>query len=320
MPASDPNRSDLERAARALLEGHLVAFPTETVFGLGADALNPAAVARIFAAKGRPADHPLIVHLASADHVDELAVGVPDYARALVDACWPGPLTLILPRSPCVPDAVTGGQQTVGLRVPSHPVALELLRAFEALGGLGVAAPSANRFGRVSPTTAHAVYDELGDHLESGDLVVEGEPSSVGIESTIVDCTGFAPVILRPGAITSETIERVTGLALGEHHARIRVSGALESHYAPTAAVVLDAEPAPGDGLIALAGHETPDGVIRLAAPATDEEYAQRLYAALREADARGIARVVAIVPQGKGIAIAIRDRLHRAAHDSAGR
>ena len=217
MPFSDiPDASgDLARAARALADGRLVAFPTETVFGLGANALDPAAVARIFAAKGRPADHPLIVHVSDPALLDTLAIDVPEYARALAAAFWPGPLTLILPRSSVVPDAVTGGQPTVGVRVPSHPVALQLLRAFEALGGRGVAAPSANRFGRVSPTTAQAVRDELGEHLETGDLVVEGEPSSVGIESTIVDCTGPAPVILRlePGQSLPRrgTVEGVEG-------------------------------------------------------------------------------------------------------------
>ena len=317
MPASDlPDASgDLTLAARALADGRLVAFPTETVFGLGANALDPAAVARIFAAKGRPADHPLIVHVSAADRLDELATDVPDYARSLAAAYWPGPLTLILSRSPLVPDAVTGGQPTVGVRVPSHPVALQLLRAFEALGGRGVAAPSANRFGRVSPTTAQAVRDELGEHLETGDLVVEGEPSSVGIESTIVDCTGPAPVILRPGAVTGAMIEATTGLRLGAAHERIRVSGSLASHYAPTAAVELDVEARPGDGLIALAVVPTPVGVVRLAAPATVDDYARELYAALREADARGLSRVVAIAPQGEGIAVAVRDRLQRASH-----
>ncbi|WP_169077048.1 L-threonylcarbamoyladenylate synthase [Microcella alkalica] len=316
-PDLPDSSGDLALAARALADGRLVAFPTETVFGLGANALDPAAVARIFAAKGRPADHPLIVHVSDPALLDTLAIDVPDYARALAAAFWPGPLTLILPRSPIVPDAVTGGQPTVGVRVPSHPVALELLRAFEALGGRGVAAPSANRFGRVSPTTAQAVRDELGAHLEPGDLVVEGEPSHVGIESTIVDCTGPAPVILRPGAVTGAVIEATTGLALGERHERIRVSGSLASHYAPTAAVVLDVEPRPGDGLIALADVATPEGVVRLASPATAEQYAQRLYAALRDADARGLGRVVAVTPSGEGIAAAIRDRLQRAAHGS---
>lgn len=305
----------VERAARALAEGHLVAFPTETVFGLGADALNPAAVARIFAAKGRPSDHPLIVHVSGVERLDALAETVPPFAAALAGAYWPGPLTLILRRAAVVPDAVTGGQATVGVRIPSHPTALELLRAFEGLGGRGVAAPSANRFGRVSPTTAQAVREELGAVLGPDDVILDGEPSDVGIESTIVDCTGPAPVILRPGAITAAMIEATTGLPLGEAASGVRVSGSLASHYAPAATVVLDGDPRPGDGLIALRSHLTPPGVVRLADPATAEEYAQQLYAALRAADERGIARVVALAPPGPGIAVAIRDRLQRASH-----
>lgn len=305
------------RAARALREGHLVAFPTETVFGLGADAMNADAVARIFAAKGRPADHPLIVHVSSANLLTELAENLPDYARQLADAFWPGPLTLILRRSAAVPLAVTGGQETVGVRVPSHPTAVQLLRAFEGLGGRGVAAPSANRFGRVSPTTAAAVHAELADALLPGDLVLDGERSQVGIESTIVDCTGAAPVVLRPGAISAEQVAETTGLVLGAHSPGVRVSGSLPSHYAPTAIVLLDAPPQPGDGFIALREHATPAGVVRLADPETADDYAHELYAALRAADEAGIARVVAWQPAGPGVAVAVRDRLARASHRS---
>jgi L-threonylcarbamoyladenylate synthase len=303
------------RAAHALRAGHLVAFPTETVFGLGADASNPAAVARIFATKGRPADHPLIVHVGTAELLPELAAEIPAYAHALAAAFWPGPLTLILERSAAVPDAVTGGQPTVGVRVPSHPVAVQLLREFESLGGRGVAAPSANRFGRVSPTTAAAVRDELGALMSPDDLILEGAPSDVGIESTIVDCTGAAPVVLRPGSITDDMIVAATGLALGERDASIRVSGSLPAHYAPAATVVLDVAPHPGDGFIALAEHDTPDEVVRLAAPGSAEGFARELYAALRAADEAGLARVVVTSPQGPGIAVAIRDRLRRASH-----
>lgn len=307
--------SAVHDAAQALIDGHLVAFPTETVFGLGADALNPAAVARIFAAKGRPSDHPLIVHVSGAGMLDALAVEVPPYALALARAYWPGPLTLILPRSSRVPDAVTGGQDTVGVRVPSHSSAQALLREFERLGGHGVAAPSANRFGRVSPTTADAVRAELGAVLDPADRILAGEPSGVGIESTIVDCTGPAPVILRPGAITAAQVEATTGLPLASEASTIRVSGSLASHYAPAATVVLGGEVRPGDGLIALREHPTPPGAVRLAEPATAHEYAQQLYGALRAADERGLRRVVAIEPDGSGIAVAIRDRLQRASH-----
>lgn len=307
--------ADSREGARALAAGRLVAFPTETVFGLGADAGNADAVARIFEAKGRPSDHPLIVHVSAAERLAPLVRELPDFARALADAFWPGPMTLIARRSAVVPDAVTGGQDTVGVRVPSHPVALGLLAAAERLGVLGVAAPSANRFGRVSPTTADAVRAELGEYLADGDLILAGEPSEVGIESTIIDCTGSAPAILRPGAITAAMIEQVTGMRVAAPEGDIRVSGSLASHYAPRAAVVLDVEAEPGDGLIALAEHPTPAGVVRLAAPESDDAYARQLYAALRAADDAGLTRVVALQPAGAGIAEAIRDRLGRAAH-----
>lgn len=306
---------DILGAANALAAGHLVAFPTETVFGLGADAFDPAAVARIFAAKGRPSDHPLIVHVSGAERLTELAAEVPPMAHDLARAFWPGPMTLILRRANAVPLEVTGGQQTVGVRVPSHPVALELLRAFEQLGGRGVAAPSANRFGRVSPTTAAAVRAELGAVLDAGDVILDGQQSDVGIESTIIDCTGVDPVILRPGAVTAAMVEAVTGRAVGQPTAGIRVSGSLPAHYAPEATVVVDGEPQAGDGFIALHDHPTPPGVTRLAAPTTVEQYAHDLYAALRAADESGIRRVVVLAPAGPGIAAAIRDRLQRASH-----
>lgn len=307
--------ADSHEGAQALAAGRLVAFPTETVFGLGADAGNADAVARIFEAKGRPSDHPLIVHVSAAERLAPLVRDLPDFARALADAFWPGPMTLIARRSAAVPDAVTGGQDTVGVRVPRHPIALELLAAAERLGVLGVAAPSANRFGRVSPTTADAVRAELAAYLAEGDLILDGEPSDVGIESTIIDCTGSAPAILRPGAITVAIIEKVTGMGVAAPHGRIRVSGSLASHYAPRAVVVLDVDALPGDGLIARAEHATPDGVVRLAAPESDDAYARQLYGALRAADEAGLTRVVALQPAGAGIAEAIRDRLGRAAH-----
>lgn len=305
----------IRRAALALAEGNLVAFPTETVFGLGADASNPAAVARIFETKGRPADHPVIVHVSGVALLAPLADGVPEFALTLADAFWPGPMTLVVHRSAVVRDAVTGGQSTVGVRVPSHPTALLLLQEFENLGGRGVAAPSANRFGRVSPTTADAVRAELGDALRPTDLVLDGAQSEVGIESTIIDCTGEAPIVLRPGSITEEMITAVTGSARDERPSGIRVSGLLPSHYAPAAAVVLNEPPQPGDGFIALRHHDTPAGVVRLAAPTSVEEFAHTLYAALRAADEAGVHRIVAIEPLGLGIAVAIRDRLRRASH-----
>ena len=192
----------LSGAAANLLAGNLVAFPTETVYGLGADACNADAVARIYSVKGRPADHPLIVHVATIDAMGDWAAEVPEYAIALARDFWPGPMTLIMKRSSLAGDFVTGGQDTVGIRVPAHPVALGLLEAFALVGGRGVAAPSANRFGNVSPTTAQAVADELNDYLGEMDQILDGGACDVGVESTIIDCTGEVPRILRPGAVT----------------------------------------------------------------------------------------------------------------------
>ena len=307
-------------AASVLMAGRLVAFPTETVYGLGADASNAAAVARIYSVKGRPADHPLIVHVASMDGLGDWARDVPSYAISLARDFWPGPMTLVVPRSDLAGDFVTGGQDTVGVRVPNHPVALGLLEAFVRAGGKGVAAPSANRFGNVSPTSAQAVATELGDYLADGDQILDGGACDVGVESTIIDCTGDMPKILRPGAITIEMIEQSTGLKVVGHvdEPMIRVSGSLDSHYAPAATVVLDQSPTAGQGYIAMADVVAAEGVVRLAAPRTHEEFAQVLYAALRAADEQGLTTVVVQQPVGDGIAIAIRDRLKRAAHGSA--
>jgi L-threonylcarbamoyladenylate synthase len=313
----------LSDAALILQQGNLVAFPTETVYGLGADATNPLAVAKIYEAKGRPADHPLIVHILSMQIMSEWADEIPIYAISLAREYWPGPITLILKRSSLAKDFITGGQDTVGLRVPDHNVALALLEAFHAIGGKGIAAPSANRFGQVSPTTAQAVSDELGDYLTADDRILDGGPCAIGIESTIIDCTGPSPKILRPGAITAEMIADTTGLALLDSTGlalldstgnTIRVSGSLEAHYSPAAKVLLDQSPVSGQGFIALASIQTPEGVIRLASPNSDEEFAQVLYSALRSADNKNLKTVVIAQPQGDGIAIAVRDRLKRAA------
>ena len=305
-------------AAARLRAGGLVAFPTETVYGLGADATNAKAVAKIYAAKGRPADHPLIVHVASLAGLGDWADDVRPYAIALARDFWPGPMTLIVKRSALAGDFITGGQDTVGVRVPNHPVALGLLQAFIKSGGKGVAAPSANRFGNVSPTTAQAVVAELSDYLADTDQILDGGACDVGVESTIIDCTGDVPRILRPGAVTAQMIQESTGLtvvdAVVAEREEIRVSGSLESHYAPDATVVLDQLPIAGQGFIALADSATPAGVIRLAAPQTHQEFARVLYAALRAADDQAIAVVVVHQPVGDGIAIAIRDRLMRAA------
>ncbi len=304
-------------AAKHLIAGDLVAFPTETVYGLGADASNSAAVARVYSVKGRPNDHPLIVHIASMDRMGDWASEVPEFAIALARKFWPGPMTLVLKRSELAGDFVTGGQDTVGVRVPDHVVALALLEAFEKAGGKGVAAPSANRFGYVSPTTAAAVVEELANYLSKVDLVLDGGACAVGVESTIIDCTGLLPRVLRPGAISTAMIEEVTGLKVVSLDGgdEIRVSGLLENHYAPAAKVLLCEVPLAGQGFIAHKNIETPSGVIRLASPDDDEEFAQILYSALREADAQGLSEVVVIQPIGIGIAVAIRDRLARAAN-----
>ena len=303
----------MSNAAASLAQGHLVAFPTETVYGLGADASQESAVAKIYAAKGRPVDHPLIVHIASMDGIGYWAEEISDYAIALARAFWPGPMTLICKRSNAAKDFITGGQETVGLRVPDHVVALALLEAAQQIGVRGIAAPSANRFGHVSPTTAEAVREELSDYLSPDDAILDGGPSHVGVESTIIDCTGSNPHILRPGAITQVMIEEITGLKVTDSENEIRVSGSLENHYAPEARVILDTEPQTGEGFIAPSDVPTPDGVIRLASPSSVEEYARVLYSALREGDAQGLSKICVVAPSEAGLGIAIRDRLIRA-------
>ncbi|MFM8842545.1 MAG: L-threonylcarbamoyladenylate synthase, partial [Actinomycetota bacterium] len=227
----------LADAARVLREGHLVVFPTETVYGLGGDAENELAVRRIYEVKGRPLDHPVIVHIGDIALLDYWISEIPDYAVALARDFWPGSMTLVLSRSDAAKDFITGGQESVGIRVPAHPLALQLLKEFHSQGGKGVAAPSANRFGEVSPTTAQAAEDGLGPRLALSDMILDGGPSFVGIESTVIDCRGESPRVLRPGAITKEMIRQSTGLDVDESQNSIRVSGALENHYAPRARV-----------------------------------------------------------------------------------
>ena len=306
-------------AAEVLINGGLVAFPTETVYGLGADACNEKAIARIYSVKGRPADHPLIVHVASMDALGDWAADVPKYAIALARDYWPGPMTLVVNRSSLAADFITGGQDTVGVRVPNHPIALGLLEAFAKAGGKGVAAPSANRFGNVSPTTAHAVGDELGDNLAGNDLILDGGACAIGLESTIIDCTTETPRILRSGGITIQMINKSTGLmprlpGNANEIEMIRVSGSLEKHYAPAARVILDVTPIKGQGFIAMSQFETPAGVVRLAAPKDPDEFARDLYASLRKADEMDLVEVVVKQPLGEGISLAIRDRLERSA------
>jgi len=313
---NNPTHDEIKKAAKALKDGHLVAFPTETVYGLGADATNEKAVSRIYSVKGRPSDHPLIVHISSINLLEKWAIDIQEYAIQLARDFWPGPMTLILKRSAVAKDYITGGQSNVGLRVPSQPIALALLAEFEKNGGIGVAAPSANLFGAVSPTSAGDVGEELGAYLNTTDLILDGGRCSVGVESTIIDCTKSHPDLLRPGAITVEMIEKTTGLKIFSSitKSEIRASGLLESHYSPKAKVIIGNDAKPGDGFIAMANHATPLGAIRLAIPENIEQYARDFYSALREGDRRGLKKITVVNPQGQGLAAAIRDRLSKAA------
>ena len=314
---SNCTESAIRDAGASLISGNLVTFPTETVYGLGADAANKDAVLRIYEVKGRPVDHPLIVHISSIEHLDKWARDIPEYAIKLARSFWPGPMTLILPRTKLAKDFITAGQDNVGIRVPSHTVALALLKEFESQGGQGVAAPSANRFGKVSPTTAQAVSDELSNYLTSTDLILDGGPCAVGVESTIIDCTQSLPVIIRPGEVSTQMIEELLLIKLpifDTQSNQIKAPGLLTSHYSPNAKVFLTGTPAPGDGLIAPIGIKTPDEVIRLAAPKNNTEYAHALYNALRQGDALGIKNIYAVLTDDIGVGAAINDRLRKAA------
>ena len=315
-------------AVASLRAGGLVAFPTETVYGLGCDASNPEALRRLYAVKRRPAAHPVIVHVADESGLDRLAAFVPDAARRLAGACWPGPLTVVVRRAADVPDEVTGGRDTVGVRVPDQAVALRLLRGFADEGGRAVAAPSANRFGRVSPTTAADVRADLGADV---DVVLDGGPCAVGVESTIVDCSGDAPAILRLGGVTRERVEEIVGAPVPLHTTdAYSAPGTLPAHYAPRAAVELVGGGAVGRARSPrspTAGGQVcwprparsmparlPKGLVVLDPPIDVDEYAHVLYARLREADARGLDVLLVVAPAPEGIGAAVADRLRRAA------
>jgi len=319
----------LERAVRLLQAGELVAFPTETVYGLGADAASPDAVRRIFAAKGRPADHPVIVHVEAAEAIDAWARAVPEGARRLAAAFWPGPLTLILPRADHVSDLVTGGQDSVGLRVPAHPVARALLAAFAREGGTGIAAPSANRFGRISPTTAAHVAEDLGEAVA---MILDGGACAVGIESTIVAFTADEPVLLRPGGIGVDALASVLGHAPRAPDATApRASGTLASHYAPrSAARLVDGPALAAEAARCIAGGERVAVLARAVAPragvagdwicAPDDpiRYAHDLYANLRSLDRSDVDLILIEAPPGDDAWLAVRDRLTRATQGDA--
>lgn len=324
--------STIAHAVEILRGGGLVAFPTETVYGLGCDARSEAAVSRLYAVKRRPANHPVIVHLATGAAIDDWAIRIPTWARALADSLWPGPLTLVLPKRVGVLDSLSGGHPSIGLRVPAQPVAQALLAAFAG----GIAAPSANRFGRVSPTTADAVHQDLGADV---DLVLDDGPCSVGIESTVIDCTGATPIILRPGGVTNETLQSVlatVGCVLNpEATSSTPASGTLAAHYAPRAQVVLvDRDQIAAHiekaittgtrvGVIALADDLALSGLfdlppeVVLAAPIDSDEYARMLYQSLRTADAAQLEEIFAVLPIASGMGVAVRDRLTRAAAGS---
>ena len=314
----NPTQDEIMKAAQALKDGHLVAFPTETVYGLGADATNEKAVSRVYAVKARPTDHPLIVHISSINQLGNWAIGIPGYAIKLAKEFWPGPMTLVLKRNNLAKNFITGGQDSVALRVPNQPLVFALLTAFESLGGQGVAAPSANRFGSISPTSADAVKEELGNFLSNDDYILNGGGCSIGIESTIIDCTKSVPTILRPGAVTLDMIEKtLTAKAeLKTIDFNTRTSGIFKSHYSPKAKVVLDVQASTGEGFIALKDVPTPTGVVRLASPASVEQFAAEMYEALRSGDQKGIKKIVVRQPIGNGLALAIRDRLTKAAFE----
>ncbi|MDO9484892.1 MAG: L-threonylcarbamoyladenylate synthase [Actinomycetota bacterium] len=319
--------NDPLEAALALAECHLAAVPTETVYGLGARADDAHAIAQIYVAKGRPANHPLIAHLPNIEALDAWGKDIPDFARALAEAFWPGPLTLVIKRTDRAGDFLTGAQDSVAVRVSAHPLMQTVQQELVRITGdasIAIAAPSANRFGQVSPTSADHVKQELGMFLSANDVILDGGDCEIGLESTIIDCTGTQPQLLRPGAITIEQVEQTTGMTC-THDSQVRASGTLDSHYSPRAEVrlVTQQELEAGDytnsaariGLLASADITTPIGLVRLAEPTSTDEYARILYWALREADALELRNVLAVSPESHGLGTAILDRLSRAAH-----
>ena len=312
-----PTAENILLAARNLKAGALIGLPTETVYGLAADAENESAVRRIYEVKGRPSDHPLIVHIGSIEYLEKWARDIPEYAWTLAKMFWPGPMTLILNRSEIAKDFLTGGQESVGIRFPWSEAALSVLNKFHAIGGKGLAAPSANKFGAVSPTDAISVEEEIGRELnEKIDFILDGGQSEVGVESTIIHCLSTSyPKILRSGVVTEQDIVEKTGHQVIQNldEESIRFPGGLESHYAPNAKVVIEGTPKSGDGFIALSSIDTPEGCVRLSSPVNLSEYARDLYSALRRGDKQDLKRIYVVIPDGDGIALAIRERMTKA-------
>lgn len=315
---SDVTEKDIERASQALFEGNLVAFPTETVYGLGASATDEKAVNRMYEVKGRPKGHPVIVHVSSPERIYDWAIAIPDFALELGKKYWPGPLTLVLKRSDLAKDFITGGQDSVAIRVPNHPIALKLLSKFEILGGKGVVAPSANLFGRVSPTEASHVNDDLNTFLEENDIILDGGVSEIGIESTIISCLDQTPLVLRSGLIDPKSqfslefsLEQDdsnrTGLS------RLKFSGNFGRHYAPNAEINLNGIAKPGDGFIALRSIPTPLGAIRISSPDSEKDFAKILYESLRRVDCLKLKSVTVQLEGKSHISKVIEDRLKKA-------
>lgn len=313
-----PTPENVLLAARNLTGGALIGLPTETVYGLAADAENESAVRRIYEVKGRPFDHPLIVHIGSIEFLEKWVRDIPEYALTLANTFWPGPMTLVLKRSEIAKNFVTGGQESIAIRIPQNEVALSVLKSFHQLGGNGIAAPSANRFGTVSPTDALSVEEELGLKLNKKiDFILNGGQSEVGVESTIIDCYSTSnPRILRSGFVTQSDIQARTGLQVIQNlsEEQIRFPGGLESHYAPKAKVIIEGTPKIGDGFIALSTIHTPEGCVRLSSPMNLSEFARDLYSALRRGDKQDLKRIYVLIPDGDGIALAIRERMTKAA------
>jgi L-threonylcarbamoyladenylate synthase len=314
----EPTPENLKLAASNLKKGALIGLPTETVYGLAADAENEIAVRRIYETKGRPLDHPLIVHVGSIQYLEKWAKNIPEFALVLADKFWPGPMTLILNRSELVKSCISGKQETIAIRIPRNEVALSVLKNFHQIGGNGLAAPSANKFGSVSPTDAHSVEEELGIKLDGDlDFILNGGQCEIGVESTIIDCFSTKqPRILRSGFLTQKVIQESTGYQVIQNfdEEQLKFPGGMKSHYSPKAKVVIEGSPKKGDGFIALASINTPEGCIRLSSPQNMDAFARDLYSALRRGDKQGLKQIFVLIPEGEGIVVAIRERMTKAA------